>query len=73
MLNILNNYFNKVLSILDVEKPQLSNSHQVESGLVAFVGSSSDQRKISLDLMYEIAVNFSHKHNLKVIFVYASQ
>ena len=64
-------FFNKVLSILDVEKPQLSNPHQVESGLVAFfVGSSSDQRKISLDLMYEIAVNFSHKLNLKVIFVY---
>ena len=64
-------FFNKVRSILDVKKPQLSNPYQVESGLVAFfVGSSSDQRKISLDLMYEIAVNFSHKLNLKVIFVY---
>ena len=64
-------FFNKVLSILDVEKPQLSNPYQVESGLVAFLsGSSSDQRKISLDLMYEIAVNFSHKLNLKVVFVY---
>jgi hypothetical protein len=64
-------FFNKILSILEVQKPQLSKPHKVESGLIAFfVGSSSDQRKISLDLMYEIAEDFSQKFNLKVIFVY---
>jgi hypothetical protein len=64
-------FFDKILSIFEVQKPQLSKLCKVDPGLVAFfVGSSSDQRKISLDLMYEIAVKFSQKFNLKVIFVY---